>query len=127
MIKTYQDYLHFMEQQKIYLKEKPMQTISPNPDIWFEDPSLGDFEELHANINGPISPKDYFQEDLHILFYLREPYIKEESWEKGDRGGHYQSTDYGKCDFDEIDNDTFENLVRFTFFIVNLLNYEKSQ
>lgn len=110
-----------MENQIIYLKEKPSCTINPNPIEWSRDRSFGNIQ-LRANINGPICPEKYFKNKLHILFYLREPYIKPDSWNNGDHGGNHQSTDYGKCEYSQIGNPTFENIVKFTYFFVNLLN-----
>lgn len=121
MMDSYSDYVSFMEKQKIYLKEKPVETIPVEEKNWSINDKYGNIE-LKANINGPLCPELYFLNHLHILAFLREPYIKDDCWENGDRGGHSQSIGYGQSKWEDIGNKTYQNLIEFNFYLSKFLS-----
>lgn len=104
---------------------KDCATLDPNNEgiriIIPEEDFVTDWYPIFANSFGPFNPKAYFESPIKVLWLLKEPFIKKESWVKGDRGGHNQAKE--NHIWEEIEeNPTLENLIGITKTLLNEIN-----
>lgn len=73
------------------------------------------FKAIYANSVGPMKPDNYWDVFPKIGFMLYESYIKEDSWQNGDRGGCDKSKDFDTWEkIIEDPNETYINLITIT-------------
>ncbi len=73
---------------------------------------------IKANCFGPIDPKEYLNVNPRILFLLKEPYITEDSFKKGDRGGHDQAKERNENPLGDSGDQTYKRIISAAYAIV---------
>ena len=115
--------LNGLRKDSIWVPESTRGTI--NPEYRGNTPGPG-LIEIKGNSNGPMDMDTFFKSNIRILYLLKEPFIEEQSFKKGDRGGHDQSRDYAGVDFDSLGNATYENIVRNVYSAISLQQFTDS-
>lgn len=94
-------------------------TIDPHNVLLCLPKNTNNFKAIYANSVGPLKPNNYWKAFPKIGFMLYESYIKDDSWQKGDRGGCDKSMDFETWEIirDEC-NDTYINIVTITLALL---------
>lgn len=74
------------------------------------------YVKIHANSFGPFNPDKYFNINRthRILWLLKEPYIKLQSWYDGDRGCHNQAGEYRQWEAIKEENYSLIALIEYS-------------